>query len=591
MRLRVRIILFLTVATLVPVAVLGAAAVQIATRRLDARVSALQARTADGLAVYVDTWLEARRSHLEQQASSLPVATLDPTAQVGFLRLTYRQQTDLGAVALLDAQGDATVPPALLRPGQPTPKDPALQGRLRLGPDQESAFLERVQDEAHPPWTAPWMQDETPVVAVRTPVGDTDLSVAGEVSLRTLRDRFVAVSGPQLGLALLDREGRPVLGGDHELIVPDYFRAFLGTSAVEGIRYALPDGTRVLAAASPVTEVGWTVVVAEPEQVTAAAGADIRSRTAFVGLVAAAVSLVLGALFSRQLSRPVVAVKDAALQVAAGARVQPLPEGGQDEIAELSRAFNFMSARLAESAKEIATQQAEIQAFNDDLQERVAQRTAELRQAQAQLVQSARLAATGELGASLAHELNNPLAGILGLVQILRQRADSPMLESVEEQALRCSAIVTRLTELGAPPASVGTDLTLVSAVFNRVASLTEPLLAARDLTLQHAAPDGLRMTADPAMEHALTQLLLSVRAAATGPGSLTLEAQTAQGGIQVSLHLRARAVRLQGDDWRAGSLGTWAAHQALAARGGTLESPAPPEGAERATWVVHIPS
>ena len=56
-------------------------------------------------------------------------------------------------------------------------------------------------------------------------------------------------------------------------------------------------------------------------------------------------------------------------------------------------------------------------------------------------------AAVGEMGAGLAHELNNPLAGILGLVQVLQQTSnqDPKLLNSIEQSAQRCGEIVAQL--------------------------------------------------------------------------------------------------------------------------------------------------
>lgn len=588
MRLRARIVLFLTIATLVPVGVLGAAAVRIATRRLDARVAALQGRTAEGLAVYVDTWLEAREGQLAQQAVSLPVAQLGPEERVGLQRLIYRQQTDLAVVALLDGAGQPVVPPVSL-PNPAGSGDPALVSRLAVDEVHLKTFLDAARG-ATGSRSRPWQTSAAPVVALLAPTAAPDVQVAAELSLQAVAERFGALQADAVDVALLDQSGAVILGGQQGLVVPGYFRAFLGTAGADGIRYALDDGTEVLAATAPVGPVGWTVVVAEPEQVTSAAVDDIRDRTAFVGLTAVAVSLVLGALFSRQLSRPVVAVKDAALAVAGGARVRPLPERGNDEITELARAFNFMSRQLEASAREIEAQQAEITAFNEELQERVAERTAQLRETQAQLIHSARLAATGELGASLAHELNNPIAGILGLVQVLRRRADGPLLASVEEQAQRCREIVSRITRLATQPPPARAETQPLEESLDRVERLVSPLLRQRQLTLRVAPTGELRLTTDPAVEQALTQLVLSVRAAAASPGVVTVEAQgSEQTTRSLSVHLDAARICIGGDDWRAAAMGVWAARQVLDARGGRLDEPEPPPESGRATWVLHL--
>ncbi len=73
----------------------------------------------------------------------------------------------------------------------------------------------------------------------------------------------------------------------------------------------------------------------------------------------------------------------------------------------------------------------------------------ELRTAQLQLLQSEKLSTIGEVISGVAHELNNPLSGVLGFSQLLMARHhDGPLareLERINESALRCQKIVKNL--------------------------------------------------------------------------------------------------------------------------------------------------
>jgi signal transduction histidine kinase/CheY-like chemotaxis protein len=108
--------------------------------------------------------------------------------------------------------------------------------------------------------------------------------------------------------------------------------------------------------------------------------------------------------------------------------------------------FTTDELRLAEG---IALQAA-VAAENSRLYEGVKAQMAELKRTQAQLIQSTKLAAIGELAANIAHEINNPLTSVLGFASYLAERVPTgePMreeLELIQEEAGRARDIVRDL--------------------------------------------------------------------------------------------------------------------------------------------------
>jgi signal transduction histidine kinase len=121
---------------------------------------------------------------------------------------------------------------------------------------------------------------------------------------------------------------------------------------------------------------------------------------------------------------------------------------------------------------------------NARLYEGVKQQMAELKQTQAQLVQSTKLAAIGELAANIAHEINNPLTTVLGFASFLSERmpVTDPMREElglIQEEASRARDIVrdllqfSRQRDFSPESADVNTVLEQVISMVRRQGALS----------------------------------------------------------------------------------------------------------------------
>jgi signal transduction histidine kinase/ActR/RegA family two-component response regulator len=162
-------------------------------------------------------------------------------------------------------------------------------------------------------------------------------------------------------------------------------------------------------------------------------------------LLTAAISLVgVGAavLFVRRIVGPLRSLLHGTQRIAAGElwhRVSVLPG---DEIGELAESFNRM-------AEDLGKARSALEAHSSELENKVSERTRKLEEARSRLVQSEKLSAIGQLVAGVAHELNNPLTGVLGYAQLLMRRATDPdlsrSLEKIGSEAFRCKKIVQNL--------------------------------------------------------------------------------------------------------------------------------------------------
>jgi two-component system NtrC family sensor kinase len=181
--------------------------------------------------------------------------------------------------------------------------------------------------------------------------------------------------------------------------------------------------------------------------------AAITQRTlAFAGTTILLLAMILAAIVRRGVVRPVRELVEGTRRVAQGDLAHRIAVRTVDEIGLLAASFNRMTEALGKA-------QAELDALVATLEHRVEERTQELREAQAQLIQTEKLASLGKLSASIAHEINNPLSGILTYAKLLSRkfRAGPPDVEGVqaalqqlslvERETQRCCSIVRNLLD------------------------------------------------------------------------------------------------------------------------------------------------
>jgi two-component system NtrC family sensor kinase len=160
-----------------------------------------------------------------------------------------------------------------------------------------------------------------------------------------------------------------------------------------------------------------------------------------LALVAAILVVITNGLISLPVKKLLLQTE----KIAEGDLDSSVEINSEDEIGELASAFDTMTRKLR-----IA--RAELEDWGKNLEQKVLDRTRELHLVQAQLVRSEKLASLGELVAGIAHEINNPLTGILIYSSLISSDAklDQTLkgdIDVIVRETERCAKIVKGLLD------------------------------------------------------------------------------------------------------------------------------------------------
>jgi len=155
--------------------------------------------------------------------------------------------------------------------------------------------------------------------------------------------------------------------------------------------------------------------------------------------------LIVGYLVHRMIYLPLNDLDNGAERLASGDLENMIPVRSKDEFGHLAKSFNSMTRALRKS-------RVDLEDWGRTLEQKVEGATGELKKAQAESARSEKLASVGLLAAGIAHELNNPLTGVLTFSYLVRKNLpdDSPDAEDLDlviRETKRCAAIIRRLLD------------------------------------------------------------------------------------------------------------------------------------------------
>ncbi len=218
--------------------------------------------------------------------------------------------------------------------------------------------------------------------------------------------------------------------------------------------YASPDG-EMLASYARLEAPRAAVVVEAPKGEVFKATRELTFRSLLVALAVIAFSLVAAIYFSRRLTAPLRSLVKTMARVSKGEFGLKVEVTSKNEIGAVAGAFNEMTHELG-------------------------RRSTELDQKNQQLIQSEKLSAIGELSAGLAHEVKNPMVGIVGFAQLGQESTSldeaREYFKLIDADAQRANSILQRLLDFARPPDVAREKLEVNAMVDSAVKLVAHPI-------------------------------------------------------------------------------------------------------------------
>jgi two-component system, NtrC family, sensor kinase len=257
--------------------------------------------------------------------------------------------------------------------------------------------------------------------------------------------------------------------------------------------------------------------------------ASSRSMIAYTGFALLTIAVLSWLFVWRVVGEPIKSLKKGTERLTAGNLGYQIDVHGNDEVGDLATSFNTMSLQLRSANEEVVT-------WAKTLEDRVQQKTQELKRANDHMLHVEKMASIGKMAAVVAHEINNPLSGILTYAKLLRKWLDRGFtgddqrqealdcLDLIAGESRRCGDLVKNLLTFSRT-SPMNVEPTDINGIFDRCVRLVQHKLELTGIQLHLELADGTpRVLCDGAqIEQVLLALIMNAIDALPRGGNLWL--------------------------------------------------------------------
>jgi len=262
-------------------------------------------------------------------------------------------------------------------------------------------------------------------------------------------------------------------------------------------------------------------------------------------LAMAAIAFLSWVFIRHMVDRPLKELQAGTQKLSAGALGHQIELHSQDQIGDLAESFNLMSLQLRAANEQLIS-------WGRTLEDRVEEKTRELRRAHDEVLHVETMASVGKMAAVVAHEINNPLSGILTYSKLLKKWVDNgtvsqgkkqeaqECLDLISSESRRCGELVRNLLNFSRQ-SPINVQSTDINRVVEQCTMLVRHNLEIGSIDLHSTLAEDLpRLHCDPSqIEQVLLAVIVNAADAMPKGGNLWIDSRLSADGSHVVLTIR----------------------------------------------------